>query len=106
MPSFISWLESSVILLLLTFGSNSALSFSYFVLHGDWRDWNNRVALVSPSRFWFAAPLPPVVQTAKKPYSMDENMMHISYEAGILEDPSNPAPEDMFRMTVDPRKGE
>ena len=47
----------------------------------------------------------PVVQTAAKPYSMDENMMHISYEAGILEDPANPAPADMFRMTVDPRKG-
>lgn len=46
----------------------------------------------------------PVVQTAAKPYSMDENMMHISYEAGILEDPSVPAPADMFRMTVDPRK--
>jgi argininosuccinate synthase len=46
----------------------------------------------------------PVVQTKAKPYSMDENMMHISYEAGILEDPSNPAPEDMFRMTVDPAK--
>ena len=36
---------------------------------------------------------------------MDENMMHISYEAGILEDPANAAPSDMFRMTVDPRKG-
>lgn len=34
----------------------------------------------------------PVVQTKKKPYSMDENMLHISYEAGILEDPSSPAP--------------
>jgi argininosuccinate synthase len=44
----------------------------------------------------------PVVQTAAKPYSMDENMMHISYEAGILEDPSRAAPGDMFRMTVDP----
>lgn len=31
-------------------------------------------------------------------------MMHISYEAGILEDPANAAPPDMFRMTVDPRK--
>jgi argininosuccinate synthase len=45
-----------------------------------------------------------VVQTKAKPYSMDENMMHISYEAGILEDPSKAAPEDMFRMTVDPRR--
>lgn len=46
----------------------------------------------------------PVVQTKAKPYSMDENMMHISYEAGILEDPASPAPADMFRMTVDPAK--
>lgn len=46
----------------------------------------------------------PVVQTAKKPYSMDENMFHISYEAGILEDPAAAPPEDMFRTTVDPRK--
>jgi len=44
----------------------------------------------------------PVVQTKAKPYSMDENMLHISYEAGILEDPANAAPRDMFRMTVDP----
>ena len=45
----------------------------------------------------------PVVQTKAKPYSMDENMMHISYEAGILEDPAQAAPADMYRMTVDPR---
>lgn len=44
------------------------------------------------------------LQTAKKPYSMDENMFHISYEAGILEDPAASPPEDMFRLTVDPRK--
>lgn len=44
----------------------------------------------------------PVTQTKAKPYSMDENMLHISYEAGILEDPSLAAPSDMFRMTRDP----
>jgi len=44
----------------------------------------------------------PVVQTASKPYSMDENMLHISYEAGVLEDPAQPHPEEMFRLTVDP----
>jgi argininosuccinate synthase len=46
----------------------------------------------------------PVVQTKAKPYSMDENMFHISYEAGVLEDPAKPPPEGMFRMTVDPEK--
>ncbi|MDR0251368.1 MAG: argininosuccinate synthase, partial [Burkholderiales bacterium] len=38
------------------------------------------------------------------PYSMDANMLHISYEGGILEDP-NFAPEDsMWRITVSPEK--
>ena len=44
----------------------------------------------------------PVVQTKAKPYSMDENMFHISYEAGVLEDPAVAPPQGMFRMTVDP----
>jgi len=44
----------------------------------------------------------PVVQTQAKPYSMDENMFHISYEAGVLEDPSKPPPAGMFRLTTDP----
>ncbi|ORZ00162.1 argininosuccinate synthase [Syncephalastrum racemosum] len=39
----------------------------------------------------------PVVQTAAKPWSTDENLFHISYEAGILEDPN-----DMWKLTVDP----
>jgi argininosuccinate synthase len=41
----------------------------------------------------------PVEATAEKPYSSDENLMHRSYEAGILEDPLAPPPEDMFRLT-------
>lgn len=40
--------------------------------------------------------------TAAKPYSMDANLLHISYEGGILEDPWNEPPMDMFRRTVDP----
>jgi argininosuccinate synthase len=36
------------------------------------------------------------------PYSMDANLMHVSYEAGILEDPAARAPESMFRLTVSP----
>ncbi len=42
--------------------------------------------------------------TQKKPYSMDRNLLHISYEGGILEDPWAEAPEDMFQLTVDPTK--
>jgi argininosuccinate synthase len=45
----------------------------------------------------------PVPVTRAKPYSCDRNMLHISYEGGILEDPwAEPDPE-MFIMTVDPR---
>ncbi len=44
----------------------------------------------------------PVPTTVSKPYSMDRNMWHISYEGGILEDPANSPPKDMFLTTVDP----
>lgn len=37
-----------------------------------------------------------------KPFSMDDNLMHISYESGVLEDPRASAPEEMFRMTKGP----
>ncbi|MBO6103289.1 MAG: argininosuccinate synthase [Opitutales bacterium] len=47
-----------------------------------------------------------VQASAKKPYSMVRNMLHISYEAGILEDPwFDPTVEsnkDMFKLTADP----
>ncbi len=46
----------------------------------------------------------PIDVSAKKPYSMDRNLLHISYEGGILEDPWNEPPADMFKLTVDPRK--
>lgn len=42
--------------------------------------------------------------TKKKPYSMDRNLMHISYEGGILEDPWKEPDEDMFLTTVSPEK--
>ncbi|MDD2715796.1 MAG: argininosuccinate synthase [Candidatus Wallbacteria bacterium] len=38
-----------------------------------------------------------------KPYSEDENLMHISHEAGILEDPGFPAPENVYSLTESPR---
>jgi argininosuccinate synthase len=44
-----------------------------------------------------------VEATAAKPYSTDGNLMHISYEAGLLEDPKASPPKDMFKMTVDPK---
>ena len=44
----------------------------------------------------------PVPVTPDKPYSMDANMLHISYEGGVLEDPWVGPPKGMFRLTVDP----
>ncbi|KAJ7272611.1 argininosuccinate synthetase [Mycena haematopus] len=44
----------------------------------------------------------PVVQTASKPWSTDENLFHISYEAGILEDPNTTPPTDMWKLTTAP----
>ena len=41
----------------------------------------------------------PVTATLKKPYSTDRNLMHVSYEGGILEDPWAEPPEDIFQMT-------
>ncbi|KAL4922308.1 argininosuccinate synthase [Aspergillus aurantiobrunneus] len=44
----------------------------------------------------------PVTSTKSKPWSMDENLAHCSYEAGILEDPDITPPTDMWKLTVDP----
>ncbi|HYA36400.1 MAG TPA: argininosuccinate synthase, partial [Candidatus Binataceae bacterium] len=44
----------------------------------------------------------PVPVTNEKPYSMDRNLVHISYEGGILEDPWREPYNDMFRLTVAP----
>lgn len=44
----------------------------------------------------------PVQQTAAKPWSTDENLFHISYEAGILEDPDTTPPTDMWKLTTAP----
>lgn len=44
----------------------------------------------------------PVTSTKSKPWSMDENLAHCSYEAGILEDPNVTPPEDMWKLTADP----
>ena len=46
----------------------------------------------------------PVTSTLEKPYSMDDNLMHISYEAGLLEDPKYEPKEVMFKKTISPLK--
>ncbi len=46
----------------------------------------------------------PVSATKAKPYSVDANLFHASYEGGILEDPWEPPPEEIFQMTVAPEQ--
>jgi len=46
----------------------------------------------------------PVPTTPERPYSMDRNLFHISYEGGILEDPWLEPPEKMFLLTASPEQ--
>ena len=50
----------------------------------------------------------PVQASAKKPYSMDRNLLHISFESGMLEDPwfdaSAPAQRDMYKLSISPEE--
>ena len=67
-----------------------------------WREWSfkSRTDLIDYAKKHGI----PVPVTKSKPYSMDRNMLHISFEGGILEDPWNPPPEDMFILSVSPEK--
>jgi argininosuccinate synthase len=46
----------------------------------------------------------PIAQSTKKIYSRDRNIWHISHEGGALESPANAAPDEIWMLTVDPRK--
>jgi len=79
---------------------------SYYALQPDikviapWRHWDfkGRAELIAYcDRHGI-----PVTASAEKPYSMDRNLMHISYEGGILEDPWAAPPEDIFVLTKAP----
>lgn len=48
----------------------------------------------------------PIEQTIRKPYSIDRNLMHVSYEGGLLEDPWLEPPKEMFELTQDPEHTE
>jgi len=65
-----------------------------------WREWEfkGRSDLIAYAR----AHDIPVTATAEKPYSTDRNLMHVSYEGGILEDPWAEPPADIFQMTAAP----
>ncbi len=66
-----------------------------------WREWdlNSRTALMDFARKHGIK----VPTTHEKPYSTDSNLLHISYEGGVLEDPWVAPPEDIFTLTVSPK---
>jgi len=70
-----------------------------------WREWD----LLSREKLLAYADAHGIPVDFKKrkggaPYSMDANLLHISYEGGILEDPNFAPDEDMWRLTVSPEK--
>lgn len=67
-----------------------------------WREWEfrSRTELIE----YAARQGIPVSATREKPYSIDRNLLHISYEGGILEDPWCEPPEEMFLLTVSPER--
>lgn len=67
--------------------------------HREW-EINSREALMEYCRK-HAIPVD-YEQSGESPYSMDANLLHISYEGGILEDPGAAPNEDMWRWTVSP----
>jgi argininosuccinate synthase len=76
---------------------------TYYALEPDikvvapWREWEfkGRTDLIA----YAGEHNIPVTATHAKPYSTDRNLMHVSYEGGILEDPWAEAPEDIFLLT-------
>lgn len=79
---------------------------TYYALQPDikvvapWREWEfkGRADLIA----YCAKHGIPVTATAAKPYSMDRNLMHCSYEGGILEDPWAAPPDDIFLLSKSP----
>jgi argininosuccinate synthase len=79
---------------------------TYYALQPDikviapWREWNfkGRSDLIAYAQEHAIS----ISATQQRPYSMDRNLMHVSYEGGILEDPWSEPPEDIFQLTVSP----
>ena len=74
---------------------------------------NPKLAIIAPWRIWDLNSRTKLVEYAKKhnipvpttkknPYSSDENLLHISFEGGILENPWNEPEESMFKLSVAP----
>lgn len=81
---------------------------TYYALEPDikvvapWREWEfkGRADLIAYAEKYNI----PVTATHAKPYSTDRNLMHVSYEGGILEDPWAEPPADIFQMTKAPEE--
>jgi argininosuccinate synthase len=81
---------------------------TYYALQPDikvvapWREWEfkGRSDLIAYAEKYSI----PVTATHAKPYSTDRNLMHISYEGGILEDPWREPPADIFQLTRAPEE--
>jgi argininosuccinate synthase len=89
---------------------NDQVRFELGALHFD-----PRVTILAPWREWELTSRSdcmeyarkhdiPVSATVDKPYSIDPNLFHTSYEGGILEDPWKEAPAEIFKMTVAPEQ--
>jgi len=83
---------------------------TYYALQPDikviapWREWEfkGRMDLMAYAKEHNIA----VTATQDKPYSTDRNLMHVSYEGGILEDPWAEAPEEIFQLTRSPENAQ
>jgi argininosuccinate synthase len=81
---------------------------SYFAMDphikiiAPWREWNlnSRSDLMAFAKKHGIK----VPTTREKPYSIDSNLLHVSFEGGRLEDPWNTPSDDMFTLTVSPQE--
>ena len=81
---------------------------SYYALEphiqviAPWREWdmNSRTELIAYAERYAI----PISVTAEKPYSTDRNLLHLSFEGGMLEDPWQEPDEAMFVLSVSPER--
>ncbi|MGM0651352.1 MAG: argininosuccinate synthase [Bacillota bacterium] len=73
----------------------------YLKIVAPWREWNLRSR--TDCIDYACQHNIPIPVTAEKPYSIDRNIWHISFEGGILEDPAREPDRDMFRLTCAPQ---
>nr|EDZ40013.1 MAG: Argininosuccinate synthase [Leptospirillum sp. Group II '5-way CG'] len=80
------------------------MAYAYFdpriQVIAPWREWemSSRSELINYAKKHAI----PIQATLEKPYSIDRNLFHTSYEGGILEDPWIAPPKEIFTLTKDP----